>query len=385
MITLQHSRPRIVVNGFNSTHGGGLRIFSGFVQFLEKEPDRPFSTPPILFFSPRHDKSLIEHARQSGLDARIFRATGLKVLDQTILYFFYLPARALIHGSKESLINFGDFVVPFAGRQIYYFDWLYAAIEARDVWEQMLPLQRLGRWFKRACIRAFIATPKVVTVQSQFVADQVAKTLGRKNTVTLPCPVDAPAKPDVIRSGKTLEEIERATRFLCLSSFATHKNVAVLLDVAAILKERGTRAEIVLTLDETDAEVKTFLDRTRAHSLSDCILNAGVLDFREVSECLYACDALLLPTKLETFGLPYVESLSRGTPVLTSDLAFAHEICRTGTLFFDPDNPADIANTIEKFINDGDIHIDQHIVAEIIDQCRPDRVYNEILSLSDFS
>jgi glycosyltransferase involved in cell wall biosynthesis len=338
-----------------------------------------------LFFSPRHDKSLIEHARQAGLDARIFRATGLRALDQALLYFFYLPARALIHGSKESLINFGDFVVPFADKQIYYFDWLYAAIEARDVWAQMSPFQRLGRLFKRACIRAFIDTPKVVTVQSQFVADQVAKTLGRKNTVTLPCPVDAPADLDVIRSGKTLEELERATRFLCLSSFATHKNVTVLLDVAEILKSRGTKAEIVLTLDETDGEVKTFLDRARARSLSDCILNAGVLDFREVSECLYACDALLLPTKLETFGMPYVESLSRSTPVLTSDLAFAQEICRTGTLFFDPDNPADIANTIEKFINNGDVHIDQRIVDEIIDQCRPDRVYNKILSLSDFS
>lgn len=373
-----------MVNGFNSTHGGGLRIFSGFVQYLENGLARPLSKPPILFLSPRHDKSLIEHARQAGLDARIFRATGLKALDQAILYFVYLPARALLYGSKESLINFGDFIVPFAGRQVYYFDWLYAAIEARDVWAHMSPLQRLERWIKRACIRAFIATPKVVTVQSQFVADQVAKTLGRKNTVTVPCPVDAPAEPDVIRSSKKLEGLERATRFLCLSSFATHKNVMVLLDVAEILKSRGIRAEIVLTLDETDAEVKTFLDRARARSLSNCILNVGVLDFREVSEFLYACDALLLPTKLETFGLPYVESLSRSTPVLTSDLAFAHEICRTGTLFFDPDNPADIANTIERFINDGDIHIDRRIVDEIIDQCRPDRIYKEILSLSDF-
>ncbi len=205
------------------------------------------------------------------------------------------------------------------------------------------------------------------------------------NTVTLPCPVAAPAEPEVIRSGKTLKELERATRFLCLSSFATHKNVKVLLDVAEILKARGTKAEIVLTLDETDAEVKTFLDKARALSLSDYIFNAGVLDFREVSEYLYACDALLLPTKLETFGLPYVESLSRSTPVLTSDLAFAYEICRTGTLFFDPDNPSDIANTIEKFIKDGYIHIDQRIVDEIIEKCRPERIYNKILSLADFS
>lgn len=385
MITLPNSRPRIVINGFNSTHGGGLRIFSGFVQYLENELARPLSTPPILFLSPKHDKSLIERALQAGLDARIFRATGVKALDQAILYFLYLPARALIHGDKESLINFGDFVVPFAGRQIYYFDWLYAAIDARDVWAHMSTLQRLARWIKRTCIRAFIATPKVVTVQSQFVADQVAKTLGRMNTVTLPCPVAAPAEPEVIRSGKTLKELERATRFLCLSSFATHKNVKVLLDVAEILKARGTKAEIVLTLDETDAEVKTFLDKARALSLSDYIFNAGVLDFREVSEYLYACDALLLPTKLETFGLPYVESLSRSTPVLTSDLAFAYEICRTGTLFFDPDNPSDIANTIEKFIKDGYIHIDQRIVDEIIEKCRPERIYNKILSLADFS
>ena len=372
----------LVVNGYNSTHGGGLRIFQGLVRFLGNLPTEENSYPPTVIFSFRHESSLVHEARELGLNAIVYSPTKIRQLDQVVLYLIYLPIRALTARNSECLLNLGDYIVPFVRRQIYYFDWLYAVIEASDVWKQMSLPQRVGRWIKRANIRALIATPNVIIVQSKFVEDQMRRTLGRAEMSVIPCPVEAVAQ-QATRSISTVARISaQSHRLLCLSSFATHKNVEILFDVALLLKARAMPVQIVLTLDETDKDVRDFLSGIDSSGLSEIFLNVGVLSFVQVNDWFAACDALLLPTKLETFGLPYVESLARGRPILTSDLPFAHEICKTGTMFFDPDDPANIAATIEDFIRCGGKQINEAIVENIVESCRPDRVYSRIISLS---
>lgn len=374
----------LVVNGYNSTHGGGLRIFKGLVRFLGSRPEDEFSAPPVVLFSPRHDPSLIAEAKALGLKAVKYRATGFRPLDQVLLYFLHLPIRALFTRRSECLVNLGDFIVPFATRQVYYFDWLYAVTEAADVWKQMSLPQRINRGIKRANIRRFINTPHVVIVQSQYVAQQLTQVLGRQTPTIIPCPVEEVAEPMPPTDRETITNAVQSHQFLCLSSYATHKNVEILLDVAKILKSRSLTARIVLTLDDTNHEVMAFLTRINENGLSDFLVNVGVLNFRDVDSWFAACDALLLPTKLESFGLPYVESLARGRPILTSDLPFAHEICKTGTQFFDPDDPVAIADTIDVFIQAGGKNIDETIVNQIVASCRPDRVFSDILSQAKF-
>jgi glycosyltransferase involved in cell wall biosynthesis len=372
----------LVVNGYNSTHGGGLRIFRGLVRYLGGIP-KDVSTPSaIIFFSPRHDTSFVQEARALGLNAVIFSPTKIRQLDQIILYFAYMPLRAIGRRNSECLLNLGDYIIPLVRRQIYYFDWLYAVTEAGDVWKKMTLPQRIGRWIKRANIRALIGTPKVVIVQSQFVAEQMTQKLSRETLSIIPCPVEEVAQPIAHLDPVPCKNATQTHRFLCLSSFATHKNVEILVDVASLLKARGLPAQIILTLNDKDDHVRAFRARIEERGLSDIILNAGVLDFEEINDWFANCDALLLPTKLESFGLPYVESLARGRPILTSNLPFAHEVCKTGTLFFDPTDPHDIADKVEEFMRTGGKQIDAAISSKIIESCRPDRVYSKILSLS---
>ena len=376
----QKKHPTLVVNGYNSTHGGGLRIFEGLLRFLGTIPKDEFVSAPVVLFSPRHNPALIDEARALGLNAWVYRLTGIQEVDQILLYFIHLPIRAHLNRQSECLLNLGDFIVPFVRNQLYYFDWLYAVTEATDVWRQMNFPQLVHRRVKRANIKTFIKTPRVVVVQSQFVAQQMIEILGRPSPTIIPCPVEelkATAQPNnpVISANEGW-----VPQFLCLSSFATHKNVKILLDTAEILKSRGVKARIVLTLNESDWNARAFMRQIEERGLCDIVVNAGILDFGEIDAWFEACDALLLPTKLESFGLPYVESLARGRPILTSNLPFAHEVCKTGTIFFDPDDPKNIADTIEKFIRDGGIEINNTTVCQLVEDCRPDRVYSELLS-----
>jgi glycosyltransferase involved in cell wall biosynthesis len=254
-------------------------------------------------------------------------------------------------------------------------------VKAPEIWAGMKLNVRIIRLLKCAQIKIFIDTPRIVTVQSRFVAEQMYRILGRENTHIIPCPVDKPSGDYSLHPHVGVRPLQKTPKLLCLSSFATHKNVKILADVAEKLLSRNINVEIILTLDNQDKEVKSFLNKIRKSGLSGVLKNIGVLTPNEVEFWINSCDAVLLPTKLETFGLPYIEALCRGRPVLTSDLAFAREVCQTGTIFFDPDNPDDISEKINKFIVNGGAIIENKIVESIMEQCGPEKVYTRILEL----
>lgn len=58
------------------------------------------------------------------------------------------------------------------------------------------------------------------------------------------------------------------------------------------------------------------------------------------------------PSLFEGFGLPIVESLSQGTPVLTSQGSCFHEAGGPGALYADPNQPEDIAKNLEILLED---------------------------------
>lgn len=357
-----------------------MRIFEGLVRFIGNLPKDESVSRPVVWFSPRHDDILVAEARALGLNALVFSPTGVQQIDQIILNFIYLPIRMRFVRRSEYLLNLGDFIVPFVRNQLYYFDWLYAVVEVPEIWKQMDPIQRLNRAIKLLNIRALIKTPQIVVVQSEFVAQQMMKVLARPTAAVIPCPVERLDGSKRDYYSKRVPISGEILQLFCLSSFATHKNIEVIPNVAQILKSRGIQFRFILTLDEKDRRVKKFLSDVENKNLSQFIVNAGFLSFNEINAWFESSHALFFPTKLETFGIPYVESLARRRPILTSDLPFAHEICKTGTSFFNPDDPIDIADKIEQFIHGAGNEIDDFVVEKIIEDCCPQRVFSKILA-----
>jgi glycosyltransferase involved in cell wall biosynthesis len=56
---------------------------------------------------------------------------------------------------------------------------------------------------------------------------------------------------------------------------------------------------------------------------------------------------LFLPTLLESFGNIYLEAMSLGVPILTSDRDFARWVCGESALFFDPLSAYSIVESIK--------------------------------------
>jgi glycosyltransferase involved in cell wall biosynthesis len=63
-------------------------------------------------------------------------------------------------------------------------------------------------------------------------------------------------------------------------------------------------------------------------------------------------DALLLPSLFESCGLPVLEAMAAGTPVVTSDRYGTRELARDAAVLVDPDSVESIAAGIRRVLDD---------------------------------
>ena len=63
-------------------------------------------------------------------------------------------------------------------------------------------------------------------------------------------------------------------------------------------------------------------------------------------------DLVLFPSRLEGFGLPALEAMSRGTPVLASNNTSLPEVVGDDALLSDPDDPGALTKNIERLLRD---------------------------------
>jgi alpha-1,3-rhamnosyl/mannosyltransferase len=68
---------------------------------------------------------------------------------------------------------------------------------------------------------------------------------------------------------------------------------------------------------------------------------------------LYAhAEGLVFPSLYEGFGLPVVEAMAAGTPVVTSRRGALPEVAGDAALYVDPEDPSDIADGLQKLLED---------------------------------
>lgn len=134
-------------------------------------------------------------------------------------------------------------------------------------------------------------------------------------------------------------------RLITISANYPHKNLIILREIAKIYKERAMEVKFFITISarEYNSLFKGF---------EDYIHNLGPVKVKDCPQIYKQCDALFLPTLLESFTASYVEAMIMKLPILTSDLDFARYLCGPAALYFNPFDGNDIVEKIELIKND---------------------------------
>ena len=115
-------------------------------------------------------------------------------------------------------------------------------------------------------------------------------------------------------------------RWFVFPSFTwNHKNHGLLLRAFAAVVAREHDVTLVLTGGEGPAE-QAVLDQISRFGLRGRVRRTGLIPRRDVLAIVRGAVAMTFPSRYEGFGLPVLEAMSVGTPVLASDAAALPEV-----------------------------------------------------------
>jgi glycosyltransferase involved in cell wall biosynthesis len=96
------------------------------------------------------------------------------------------------------------------------------------------------------------------------------------------------------------------------------------------------------------------LDLLQKLKLQDCVQCLPVVSDDLVGEAYAAAALFVYPSLSEGFGMPPLEAMAAGCPVAASKVTAIPEVCRDAPFYFDPHDPASMASTLCRAVNDSD-------------------------------
>lgn len=106
------------------------------------------------------------------------------------------------------------------------------------------------------------------------------------------------------------------------------------------------------------------------------VASCGYLDAGALGEAYRLADALVMPSLVETVGLPMMEAMSAGTPVLAADRPYAHDVCEDAAAYFDPSSEDGFVRSASALLTDAPRRATMRARGlEIADRRRRERPY----------
>lgn len=191
---------------------------------------------------------------------------------------------------------------------------------------------------KRACDRA----AKILTV-SEFTRKQIVKWSGvaAEKVVNVGCGTDENYRAEGQSYGLPFPYL------LCVSNRKKHKNEFRLVEAFASA-EIDRSVHLVFTGDQTPELVRWI----EQHAVKDHVNFVGEVPENKMPSLYRGAIALVFPSLYEGFGLPVLEAMACGTPVVTSNVTALPEIAGEAASLIDPTSVEQIARAVEQIVAD---------------------------------
>lgn len=291
----------------------------------------------IIFTTPRARTYL----RELQLDQRFLWINApdsriLRILWQQIVLPWHLKQhRVDAHWGS-------GFVLPLASQTPM-------AVTIHDLSFQLFPAlhEPVKRYYFPAMIKAAVRKAKVVIAVSQSTRTDLSRLLPEslhKTQVTLLAPRTMPA------SNPNSPAAAGSPYLICLGTLEPRKNLDRLIAAwlsLPLVERNGIRLVVV---GMKGWMINHLLER---HNQADNSVEfTGFIDDAILNNLLRNALALVYPSLYEGFGLPVIEAMACGTPVLTSDLGATREVAGDAALLIDPLDSEAIAHALHRLIVD---------------------------------
>lgn len=156
-------------------------------------------------------------------------------------------------------------------------------------------------------------------------------------------PVFHPLTPDEKEAVKN-RYTEGKEYFIYTGSVHPRKNLINLLKAFSVFKKKQKSSWKLVIAGRLAWKYKSFVDGLQSYKYRNDVIMTGYLPEEELMQLLGASYALVYPSLWEGFGVPVLEAMQSGVPVVTTINSAMQEITGGAALYTNPESFEDIAD-----------------------------------------
>jgi glycosyltransferase involved in cell wall biosynthesis len=321
---------RIAVNFGNAAGLGSRRVaIRSLGALLEVAPDDSFEV-----WGPRE----LDARGDFRGDLRIHPTEGL--WRKSVAELLGIPLTLRLRPA-DCLFSLGDTSTPAAPLpHLLLVQQAFLAYETSLLDFPLSPLFQQKLRLMELYFKATLRTTELITVQSEHMKECLSSrwNLPRDRIVVVPSGVE----PSHRLAGNA--QPSEGPFILYPAAPYAHKNHVILAEVMRHLAVRQHDIRCVIT---TDREAVPHLAGAAARAgVLDRFDFVGSIPQNRVRSLMRSATAMVMPSKLESFGLPCYEAMVEGCAVVASDRPYAREACGDAALYADADDAEGFAGHI---------------------------------------
>ncbi|WP_075218218.1 glycosyltransferase family 4 protein [Mongoliimonas terrestris] len=196
-----------------------------------------------------------------------------------------------------------------------------------------------------------LARRSVIGTVSDFSRTELMQFLGAKSVFIVPNSAEhiLSIEPnDGVLGRLGLEPFRYA---LFIGSPTPNKNLGTAIAAFELLEASGPRFVVVGSANQS-------VFGTAETASSERVLFTGRLDDEDVAGLYRAAGALVFPSRYEGFGIPPLEAMTQGCPVVASDIPAVRETCGNAALYVNPLDARGIAAAVNRVFSDDALRAD---------------------------
>jgi glycosyltransferase involved in cell wall biosynthesis len=164
----------------------------------------------------------------------------------------------------------------------------------------------------------------------------------------------------------TVEDVSRVRdRFMLNAPFVLyagnikpHKNVDRLIEAFAIVRRRGNENIKLLIIGDEISKYQNLRRLVHRFQLHQHVRFLGFVPDATLAALYRLATVFVFPSLYEGFGLPPLEAMAGGTPVITSNVSSLPEVVGDAAILIDPMNASAIADAMARVLGDEPLRAD---------------------------
>jgi glycosyltransferase involved in cell wall biosynthesis len=274
--------------------------------------------------------------------------------------------------------NTAPFFIPKRTKLILL---LYDLILLERVFDAPNPRQRILNEYRRLLVRRAVSRAHIVLTVSSYSRQQIKNRFPLAPVQVIPCSIS----PSWFVESDARKIEERENFILVVTNDTPHKNTNGALEgyarfVAQLDRFSAPRLRLV-GLSGSAGKFRGLADTLH---IGDLIYIEPYLTESQLQDLYRKSRAVLFPSFREGFGLPVLEAMASGTPVIASNATSLPEVGGPAAAYFDPSDVADMAAVLSRVL--GSPTKQQEMIELGLCQARrfhPDIVGRQVLTFWD--